>query len=361
MRPVALRLHIDCAPVAEEFLAYLDSNWQVLEKPTFRHPRREELRQADEALTKLRNFVNDPTTPTNLVQQAKMYESDIKQHAAFLADLQHTFSFVGNIMVGKTLALCAIAGLLIEGPKTLKQRAALEIGGGWTTLCEVQIAAKDFGSDEVKKFGLVVYPHSHEEIWRLVSDVCVSLFAIKEGKESESRVAGAKLTVGGFVLTKEFHLAKTSGDLPAAADPYEHSLEQFFAEVLSSIQELRAPWKRAQISFVFDQSDKLEWRRAVNDCFARYKAKYPTFAAVSFTDKKSHLPLQAADMVAFRSRRIASQWVEGGPDGEGFVDDREFTERLFRSIFVHFHQDKDEWYRAYMAGTLSYDYFRKHG
>jgi len=174
-------------------------------------------------------------------------------------------------------------------------------------------------------------------------------------------IAGAKLTVGGFVLTKEFHLAKTSGDLPAAADPYEHSLEQFFAEVLSSIQELRAPWKRAQISFVFDQSDKLEWRRAVNDCFARYKAKYPTFAAVSFTDKKSHLPLQAADMVAFRSRRIASQWVGDGPDGEGFVDDREFTERLFRSIFVHFHQDKDEWYRAYMAGTLSYDYFRKHG
>jgi transcriptional regulator with XRE-family HTH domain len=176
-------------PAAEEFLAYIDSNWQFLEKPAFRHPCREDLRQADEALTKLRHFVNDPTTPANLAQQAKMYESDIKQHAAFLADVQHTFSFVGNIMVGKTLALCAIAGLLIEGAKTLKQRAALEIGGGWTTLCEVQIAAKDFGSDEVKKFGLMVYPHSHEEIWRFVSDVCVSLFAIKEGKESESRVS----------------------------------------------------------------------------------------------------------------------------------------------------------------------------
>jgi hypothetical protein len=174
-------------------------------------------------------------------------------------------------------------------------------------------------------------------------------------------IAGAKLTVGGLVLTKEFHLAKTCGDLPAEADPYEHSLERFFAEVLSSIHGLRAPWKRAKISFVFDQSDKLDWRRAINDCFARYKAKYPTFASLSFADKKSHLPLQAADMVAFRSRRIASQWVEGGPGGEGFVDDREFTERLFRSVFMHFHRHKDELYLEYMAGTLGYNYFRKHG
>jgi len=174
-------------------------------------------------------------------------------------------------------------------------------------------------------------------------------------------IAGAKMTVGGFVLTNEFHLAKTGGDLPAAADPYEHGLEQFFAEVLSSIHHLRAPWKRGRISFIFDHSDKPGWRRAVNDCFTRYKAKFPTFAAVSFEHKKVALPLQAADMVAYRSRRIASQWVEGGSDGEGFVDNRKFTETLFRAVFAHFHQHKEDWYRAYLAGTLSYNYFRKHG
>lgn len=176
-----------------------------------------------------------------------------------------------------------------------------------------------------------------------------------------AKIAGAKLTVGGFVLTKEFHLARTSGDIPAEADPYEHGLEQFFAEVLSSVHQLRAPWKRAQASFIFDQSDKPEWRRAVNDCFARYKAKYPTFATVAFEDKRLALPLQAADMVAYRSRRIASQWADGVKDGEGFEDNREFTQTLFKSVFAYFGQHKEAIFRAYSSGALDYDYFKKHG
>jgi hypothetical protein len=174
-------------------------------------------------------------------------------------------------------------------------------------------------------------------------------------------IAGAKLTVGGFVLTRKLHLAKTSGDIPESADPYEHGLEQFFAEVLSGIHQLRAPWKRAQVSFVFDQSDKPEWRRAMKDCFARYKAKHPTFATVSSEDKKLALPLQAADMVAFRSRRITSQWADGVKEGEGFEDSHELTEALFKSTFDVFRRNKDEMLRAYISGTFGYDYFKRHG
>lgn len=83
----------------------------------------------------------------------------------------------------------------------------------------------------------------------------------------------------------------------------EHGVEQFFAEALSlyGIHRLRAPWKRAQVSFVFDRSNKPEWVLAVNDCFARYKVKYPTFATVVFEGKKVAIPLQAADMVAYRA------------------------------------------------------------
>ncbi|MGC3961491.1 MAG: DUF3800 domain-containing protein [Verrucomicrobiota bacterium] len=175
------------------------------------------------------------------------------------------------------------------------------------------------------------------------------------------KLVGSKLSVGGFVLTKEYHLAKSTGDLPPEADPYEHSLEQFFAEVLDIIHTLRAPWKRAHIDFIFDQSDNPDWKRVVNDCFARYKAKYPTFATIDFKNKKEELPLQAADMVAYRSRRIANQWVDNNPDGDGFQDSFEFTDALFRSVFVHFKQNKSDLIKAYLNGTMNYDNFRKGG
>ncbi len=99
----------------------------------------------------------------------------------------------------------------------------------------------------------------------------------------------------------------------------------------------------------------------MNECFTRYKAKYPTFATVAFEDKKLALPLQAADMVAYRSRRIASQWADGVKDGEGFEDNREFTKTLFNSAFAYFDQHKEAVFRAYSSGSLDYDYFRKHG
>ena len=176
-----------------------------------------------------------------------------------------------------------------------------------------------------------------------------------------ARIVGAKLTVGGFVLTKEFHLAKTNGDLPRTADPYEHGLEQFFAEVLGSIHQLRAPWKRAGVYFVFDQSDKPDWKRALHDCFSRYRAKYPTIQSVSSEAKNKAIPLQAADMVAYRSRRITSQWADGTQNSEGFEDSREFTEALFKSTFDIFLRHKDAMLSAYISGRLGFDYFRTHG
>ncbi len=48
----------------------------------------------------------------------------------------------------------------------------------------------DSGLEEsgTAKFGIVVYPQPQEEVFRLVSDICASLFTIRDGKESESRV-----------------------------------------------------------------------------------------------------------------------------------------------------------------------------
>jgi transcriptional regulator with XRE-family HTH domain len=180
-------LALDGNPTAKEFAQHMESQWKCIEKPSFRHPYRKKLWLAETTLAELQTFTSAPGTPAHLVQQAKLYENGIRQAAAYLLDLRHNFAFVGNIMVGKTTALCCVADLLIEGPESLKQRVVLETGGGWVTLCEVQVRSMDSSPEQGGKFGLVVYPYSQNEIFRLVSDICASLFAMREGKESESR------------------------------------------------------------------------------------------------------------------------------------------------------------------------------
>jgi transcriptional regulator with XRE-family HTH domain len=179
---------LDGDPAAKEFREYLDSKWPHVGKPAFRHPYLDELGKAEAAIAKLRKFIADPATPADLGQQAKLYEDGLREVAAYLLDLKHVFAFLGNIMVGKTTALCFITDLLIEEGKTLKQRVPLDTGAGWTTLCEVQLGTLDSGLEESGKFGIVVYPHTQDEVFRLASDVCTSLMAMRDGKESESRV-----------------------------------------------------------------------------------------------------------------------------------------------------------------------------
>lgn len=175
-------------PAAKQFAEHLASEWELSERPAFSHPYRKELWAAECARVKLKKFIADPATPANLVQQAKLYDDGLKETASYLLDLRHNLAFIGNIMVGKTTALCFVTDLLIEGMKSMKQRVVLETGAGWVTLCEVQVSALDSTQEKGGKFGLVVYPHTRDEVFRLVSDICASLIAMRDGKESESRV-----------------------------------------------------------------------------------------------------------------------------------------------------------------------------
>ena len=168
---------------------------------------------------------------------------------------------------------------------------------------------------------------------------------------------GNRHPTGSFVNTDRYHAAKKTGDLPEEADPYEHALEHYFASVLDTIHTFGPVWKRRPIHFVFDQSDKPDWKHAVNDVFKRYKAKYSQFKEVSFEDKKHplHTSLQAADMFAYRLRQIAEQWV----DNEVISTGKEFTYNLVRNTFSPNPSGENrKMLGAYMRGELSFDYFK---
>ena len=116
------------------------------------------------------------------------YEASLREVAAFLLDLKHSFAFVGNIAVGKTTALCYIVDLLIKDATSQKQKMALDTGAGYTTQGEVRVSTLNSRMENSGKFGLVIYPHPKEEVFRLASDICASVLAMRDGKENESRV-----------------------------------------------------------------------------------------------------------------------------------------------------------------------------
>ena len=169
--------------------------------------------------------------------------------------------------------------------------------------------------------------------------------------------SGNKIIIGGTVYTQLFHTARMSGDVPAGADPYEHCMDQFFESVVGLIGHQRPPWKRQPVSFFFDQTDNDVWIKALNNRFHFYKKQYPTFREIAFADKKQepHLPLQAADMVAYRMRQITGKWVEKDfPSAMSMID-----EPLFKSTFDFLDRHKKEVFRAFLSGQLDYEYWEK--
>jgi hypothetical protein len=74
----------------------------------------------------------------------------------------------------------------------------------------------------------------------------------------------------------------------------------------------RETWERwgdfkAPVTFFFDQSDDPKWKSALHEVYDAFAKKDLRMKGISFVDKKemTHLPLQAADMLAYRTRQAA--------------------------------------------------------
>jgi hypothetical protein len=125
---------------------------------------------------------------------------------------------------------------------------------------------------------------------------------------------GQKISVGGYVSTHDFHEAKQHPDYshhaPKHGDPYKQCLNIFFESFSREVQE-QWPYWTEPVSFVFDQTDNAEWRSAVNVAFEAVKNRDSRIAELIFSDKKlyQNLPLQAADMLAYRTRQITEKFL----------------------------------------------------
>jgi hypothetical protein len=130
--------------------------------------------------------------------------------------------------------------------------------------------------------------------------------------------SGNQFPVGDYVFTKQFHEAKLKGEVALTSDPYERMANNFFESTTFVISRLRPTWKRVPVHFVFDAPPKgdTKWISAISGAYLTHKEMHPR-SRLSWLNKTQPegLPLQAADLVAYRSRIATADWVNKNWDG----------------------------------------------
>lgn len=75
------------------------------------------------------------------------------------------------------------------------------------------------------------------------------------------------------------------------------------------------------VVFIFDQTDDVNWAKSITDVFKVYQKQNKRLEDLHFRDKTSELPLQAADIIAYRTGQVwMNQQKMKFPDKLPFLD-----------------------------------------
>src|SRR5258706_4624988 len=155
---------------AKELKKFLRAEWRELSKPSFDHPDRELLWQAERALREIRTVYDRPDLRHAFQKHIQAYEEEVRRIAGIIASRNALVAAIGSIGVGKSTMLCRLTGLEMRVEGKEQQVPVLETGGGGTTICEVHIK-------HGPEYGLLVEPQSDSDIRADVSDFCDYLLA----------------------------------------------------------------------------------------------------------------------------------------------------------------------------------------
>ena len=140
--------------------------WLHLPRPPFGHPDEAALWEAEQALQKVKELAESDDIKNVFAQSLEEFSSELSDAARTVLNTEHNVVFVGENGVGKSTALCRIAGLEVHSDG--KTAPVLEVGGGGTTVCEVRIMR---GSS----CGLYVEPMGADELHREVMEFATYL------------------------------------------------------------------------------------------------------------------------------------------------------------------------------------------
>lgn len=115
--------------------------WQELERPALGHPDEEILWRAENAIRSIDELSENPDVTHLFAKRLDEFRYELTTVAALVAKTEYNIAFLGKIGIGKSTAICRIAGLeVVTGGKV---EPVLEVGGGGTTVCEVRIMQGD--------------------------------------------------------------------------------------------------------------------------------------------------------------------------------------------------------------------------
>ena len=153
---------------ARRFMETSGREWRSLPKPPLGHPSEDILWEADGALHDVQSRLSDPDIKNSFANLLGSVKESIRESARAVRRSDYSVAFVGDIGIGKTTAICRALGLEVTDAKTGTPTAALEVGSGGTTVCEVHIV-------EGAEYAVRVEPLSEREIRREVREFCIML------------------------------------------------------------------------------------------------------------------------------------------------------------------------------------------
>ena len=146
--------------------------------------------------------------------------------------------------------------------------------------------------------------------------------------------SGNKVLVGGYVNTSLFHQAAKTGEhglAPAGGDPYQHCLNESFVTLPRDILSAWRYWTEP-VSICFDRVDDSNWRKMIVSAHKMASEMDTRINDLKFEDKKCSLPLQAADLAAYRFRQLA----ENRNGGKLNFNLPKLDQRLLKGMFKQF-------------------------
>lgn len=153
---------IDTAEAAQ-LKSALGRQWAVIERPGLDHPDQDLLWSAEEVAQQLRSLAQQPDVKHAFERRLSAYVQELGAVAGLLLKRDHQVAFIGSIGIGKSTAICRLAGLEVAVPDSPNPAPVLEAGAGGITICEVHLRRGP-------GYGLIIEPRSDEEIRADVTD-----------------------------------------------------------------------------------------------------------------------------------------------------------------------------------------------
>ncbi|MEU8276567.1 helix-turn-helix domain-containing protein [Microbispora bryophytorum] len=185
---------------AGELAEVLKREWVVLPRPALDHPDQRLLWEAEKRALELEELAIEPQAHLAFRTRLGEYVAEIRHLAGLLIRREHQVAFIGAIGIGKSTAICRVAGLEIED--RAGRRTVLETGAGGTTLCEVHIKVGP-------GYGILIQPRTDDEIRADVEDFADLFFQTEQladvGEQGEGvsrELARAIRSMAGLVRPK---------------------------------------------------------------------------------------------------------------------------------------------------------------